>query len=70
MNRHALVGQNLMDRQKPSQHFVRRNQVDFSKRFTSGDYLGSVLIARVKRRTPVERVREDQPHFFFGAPWR
>jgi hypothetical protein len=24
----------------------------------------------VKRRTPVERVREDQPHFFFGAPWR
>jgi hypothetical protein len=24
----------------------------------------------MKYCTPVERVREDQPHFFFGAPWR
>ena len=67
MNRHALVGQDLTYRaggrspqmraalghaiQKFSQHFIGGNQVDFPKRPPSGDYLGSVLIARVKRRT-------------------
>jgi hypothetical protein len=24
----------------------------------------------MKCRTPVQRVLEDQPHLFFGAPWR
>jgi hypothetical protein len=24
----------------------------------------------MKCRTPVERVRENQSHLFFGAPWR
>jgi hypothetical protein len=34
------------------------------------DYLRTVLIVWMKYCTPVERVGEDQPHFFFGAPWR
>jgi hypothetical protein len=25
---------------------------------------------RMKCCTPVKRIREDQPHFFFGEPWR
>jgi hypothetical protein len=24
----------------------------------------------MKHSAPVERIREDRPHFFFGAPWR
>jgi hypothetical protein len=32
--------------------------------------LRAVLIVWMNRCTPVKRVREDQPHFFFGAPWR
>jgi hypothetical protein len=56
--------------QKFGQHLVRGDQANFSKRFPSADYLRTILIMRMKRRTPVECVREDRPHFFFGAPWR
>jgi hypothetical protein len=37
------------------------------ERRPSADYLRSVLIVRMKRRTPIECVREDQLHFFVGA---
>ena len=86
MNRHAPVVQDLTDRtsgglaqmlaalsqavQKLGQDLVGRDQPHFSKRLPSADYLPAVLIVRVKRRAPVERISEDQPHFFFGAPWR
>ena len=56
--------------QQFGKHLVGGNQADFSKRLPSADYLRAVLIVWMKCRTPVERVREDQPHFFFGAPWR
>ena len=86
MNSHAPVVQDLPDRtcgslsqmraalcqavQKFGQHLVGSNQADFSKRFPSADYLRAVLIVWIKCCTPVERVGENQRHFFFGAPWR
>ena len=86
MNRHPRIVQDYTDRassrlpqmraalsqavQKFGQHLVRRDQANFSKRLTSTDHLRAVLIVWVKRRAPVECVREDQLHFFFGAPWR
>ena len=63
----AALGQAV---QKFSQHLVSRNQTDFPKRLPSADYLRAVLIVRMKDCTPVERVRENQLHFLFGAPWR
>lgn len=56
--------------QKFRQHFVRRDQADISPRLAGVDYLLAVLIVRVQYRTPVERVRKNRPHFFFGAPCR
>ena len=86
MNRHPRIDQDFADRasgrlpqmraalsqavQKFGQHLVRCDQANFSKRRPSANYLRSVLIVWMKRRAPVECVREDQPHFFLGAPWR
>jgi len=56
--------------QKFGQHLVGRNQVGFPKRPPSADYLRPILVVWMKCCTPVERIREDQPHFFFGEPWR
>jgi len=56
--------------QKLGQHLVGRNQPGFSKRLPGADCLRAVLIVWMKCRTPVQRVLEDQPHLFFGAPWR
>lgn len=47
-----------------------RDQADVAERLPRSDYLRAVLIEWMKYCTPVERVREDEPHFFFGAPWR
>ena len=63
----AVLGQSV---QKFGQHLVSRNQADVAKRLVGTDYLRTVLIVWMKYCTPVERVGEDQPHFFFGAPWR
>ena len=56
--------------QKLGQDLVRRNQVRLSQRLSGANRLAAVLIVRMKYRAPVQRVCEDQPHFFFGAPWR
>ena len=56
--------------QKLGTHLVGRNQADFSKRLPGADYLRAILVVRMKCCTPVKRIREDQPHFFFGEPWR
>ena len=86
INRHAPVVEDLADGpgghlpqmraalgqavQKFGQHLVSCNQADIPEHVPSADYLRAVLIVWMKYCTPVERVREDQPHFFFGAPWR
>ena len=41
-----------------------------SEFLTGTEYRRVILIERMKYRPPVQRVREDQLHFFFGAPWR
>ena len=55
--------------QKLGQDLVRRNQVRLSQRLSGANRLAAVLIVRMKY-APVQRVCEEQPHFFFGAPWR
>jgi hypothetical protein len=56
--------------QKFGEHLVGRNHADLSHRLPDADYLCAVRIVWMKCCTPVKRVREDQPHLFFGAPWR
>jgi len=56
--------------EKFGQNLVSCNQADFSKRLPRANYLCKVLIVWMKCRTPVERVREDSPHFLFGVPCR
>jgi hypothetical protein len=81
MNGHALIDQDPTDRlsghfpqgrtalrqavQKFGQDFVGRNQADFSEGLAGAHCLCAVLIAWMKYRAPVERVRKDQLHFFF-----
>ena len=54
--------------QKLRQDLVRRNRSHLPKLPPDTNRLFAVLISRMKYRAPVKRVREDQPHFFFGAP--
>jgi len=84
MNRHATVFQDRSDRlgchfpqvraalsqavKRFSQHLVGRDEADISKRLPRTDDLRAVLIEWMQYCTPIERVRKDQPHFFFGAP--
>ena len=56
--------------QKFGQHLVGRDQAHCSECLSSADHLRAILIVWVKYSAPVERVRKDQLHFFFGAWWR
>jgi hypothetical protein len=56
--------------QEFGQHLVGRNYANFSNRLPRANYLGAILIVCMKRRTPVQRVCQDELHFFFGAPRR
>jgi hypothetical protein len=49
------------------QHLIRRNQTHVAKCFAGTDRLAAVLVAGMKDRSPVERIRENQSHFFFSA---
>ncbi len=86
MNRNTLVVEDPADRPRGhppqmraalsqaveefGQHLAGRNQADVTERVPCGDDLGTVLIVGMKYCAPVERVRENRPHFFPGALWR
>jgi hypothetical protein len=55
---------------KLREHLVCCNQKYVSKGRPGANCLSAVLVLPVKGRSPVECVRENHLHFFFGAPWR
>ena len=56
--------------QKFYQHLVGCDQMHFSEHLPGAYNPAAVLVVEVKESAPIERVCEDGPHFFFGAPWR
>jgi hypothetical protein len=54
--------------QKFHQNLVGCDQMHFSEHLAGAYNPATVLVVGVKERAPIERVCEDGPHSFFGAP--